>query len=365
MIAGLSFGFPTGEQGGRQIFLENNIAMYHKALHWYAVFTAFCTFLLIIAGGLVTSTGSGLAVPDWPLSYGQLMPPMVGGIFYEHGHRMVATTVGFLTIILTVWIWRKETRRWLRWLAVVALLAVIIQGALGGLTVLFMLPTMVSVSHATLAQTFFSLLSSIALFTSRWWIEFQQKESQVKLPKSLLSLCFFVTFAIYIQLILGALMRHTGSGLAVPDFPLAYGQVVPSLSPESLEAYNKQLIYDDIRLAADGPVTANQITIHMLHRFWAVVVALGVVLVSVRLWKLQISAFRPYIRIILSLLVAQIGLGAWTVLSRKAFEIATAHVAVGALLLVTSVLLTLSLVRFTGYFLLKAPEHKSVQKAYA
>lgn len=339
--------------------------MYNKALHWYAVFTAGCTFLLIIAGGLVTSTGSGLAVPDWPLSYGQLMPPMVGGIFYEHGHRMVATTVGFLTIILTVWIWKKDTRRWVRWLAITALIAVIVQGALGGLTVLFMLPTAVSVSHATLAQTFFSIVSSIALFTSKWWIQFEKKEIQVYSPKNLLTLCISISLAIYIQLILGAVMRHTGSGLAVPDFPLAYGQLIPSLSPASLEAYNQQLIYDDIRLAADGAITSSQIVIHMLHRLWAFVIAVGTIFLCVRLWKFSIPMLRTYAGVILLLLVGQIGLGAWTVLSRKAFEIATAHVAVGALLLVTSLLLTLSVAKLLGRFTHETPQSEVAREVYA
>src|SRR5713226_1672795 len=107
--------------------------MHNKALHRFAIFTAVCTFCLVIAGGLVTSTQSGLAVPDWPLSYGQLMPPMVGGIFYEHLHRMVATFVGVLTIILAVWVWRKEDRGWMRILGFVALALVIMQGLLGGL----------------------------------------------------------------------------------------------------------------------------------------------------------------------------------------------------------------------------------------
>src|SRR5262245_8857817 len=135
-----------------------NTHTYDSWRHRFAVLSACCTFLLVIAGGLVTSTDSGLAVPDWPLSYGQVMPPMVGGIFYEHGHRMVATFVGFLTVVQTIWFWRKEPRRWVKFLGVIALCAVVIQGLLGGLTVLFLLPTAISVLHATLAQIFFSLM---------------------------------------------------------------------------------------------------------------------------------------------------------------------------------------------------------------
>ena len=119
-----------------------------QRLHLFAGFTAASTLILIAAGGLVTSTGSGLAVPDWPLSYGMLMPPMVGGVFYEHGHRMIATAVGFLTVILAIWTWRVENRLWVKRLAGIALAAVVLQGLLGGLTVIFLLPTPVSVSHA-------------------------------------------------------------------------------------------------------------------------------------------------------------------------------------------------------------------------
>ncbi|HZY10222.1 MAG TPA: COX15/CtaA family protein, partial [Bacteroidota bacterium] len=120
-------------------------------LHRFAVFTLVCTFLLIIAGGLVTSTQSGLSVPDWPTTYGHFMfffplGDMVGGIFYEHSHRMIASFVGFLTVILAIWIWRKDDRPWMRGLGIVALGTVIAQGVLGGLTVLFLLPTPISVS---------------------------------------------------------------------------------------------------------------------------------------------------------------------------------------------------------------------------
>ena len=129
-------------------------------LHIYARIVVLVSLFLVFAGGMVTSTGSGLAVPDWPLSYGMLMPPMIGGIFYEHGHRMIATLVGMLTIGLAVWLQRRESRRWLRRLGWGALAAVCLQGLLGGLTVLFFLPTAISVGHAGLAQLFFAPLST-------------------------------------------------------------------------------------------------------------------------------------------------------------------------------------------------------------
>ncbi|MCI0705902.1 MAG: COX15/CtaA family protein [Ignavibacteriae bacterium] len=323
---------------------------YNKGLHWFAVFTAVCTLFLIVVGGLVTSTGSGLAVPDWPLSYGQVMPPMVGGIFYEHGHRMVATTVGFLTIILAVWLSRKEQRRWLRRLGWFALALVIVQGALGGLTVLFLLPTAISASHATIAQTFFCVVSSIALFTSKWWLNLSQSNTQQNLDSNLITLSILTVCVIYIQLILGAVMRHTGSGLAVPDFPLAYGQLIPSLTPESLEQYNRQLIYADIRLAAEGAITAGQIVIHLLHRVWAIVVTGVILILSMGLYKQKLPLLKSYANILLALVTIQVTLGMLTVLTRKSVEIATAHVAVGAALLAFTVLLALSILRLSGRF---------------
>src|SRR4030095_14216295 len=144
-------------------------------LHKFAKLVAGCTVLLVLAGSLVTSTGSGLSVPDWPTSYGWNMftfPPSkwVGGILYEHGHRLIASTVGFLTIVLVAWLWVQDQRRWLKWLGVTALLAVIAQGVLGGLTVLFFLPPAVSTAHAGLAEIFLCLVVAVALFTSPGWI---------------------------------------------------------------------------------------------------------------------------------------------------------------------------------------------------
>ena len=139
-------------------------------LHRYAVLVAGATFLLILAGALVTSNDAGLAVPDWPLSYGGLTPPMVGGIFYEHGHRLVAATVGLMTIGLAVWLWRREPRRWVRLLGWAALGTVVVQGILGGITVLYYLPPAVSIAHACLAQFFFCCTVSLAVFTSPSWV---------------------------------------------------------------------------------------------------------------------------------------------------------------------------------------------------
>ncbi len=180
------------------------------ARHRYAVITACATFLLLIAGGLVTSTDSGLAVPDWPLSYGTWFPPMVGGIFYEHGHRMIAATVGLLILILAVWFGRSEPRRWVRRLAYAALGAVILQGLLGGLTVLLLLPPAVSILHACLGQTVFCLVVSLAVCTSPHWV---QGTTDANRPSHLRRLGPLVAVVAYGQLVLGAVVRHTGLAL--------------------------------------------------------------------------------------------------------------------------------------------------------
>jgi cytochrome c oxidase assembly protein subunit 15 len=323
-----------------------------KGLHRFAVVTAVSTFVLIIAGGLVTSTGSALSVPDWPLSYGQLMPPMVGGILYEHGHRMVATFVGFLTTILAIWLWKSETRKWMRVLGLVAIGGIILQGIFGGLTVLFLLPTPISVTHATLAQTFFCVVCAIALFTSPWWKETRRVSPTISSGRiSFTTLTILTASAVYVQLILGALMRHTDSGLAIPDVPLAYGQFFPSLSPEALSRYNEILMATGIREFADGPITASQIVIQLLHRYWACVVSVFIFRVSV--CTIALAKSQPRLRVFAFalplLIVTQIILGLYTVLSLKAVPIATAHVATGALLLVTTVLLALHSVRMYGF----------------
>ncbi len=184
----------------------------NRGLHRFAVFTASCTLFLLVAGALVTSNDAGLSVPDWPLSYGSLTPPMIGGIFYEHGHRMVATFVGILTIILAAWLWRREPRRGVRRLGLLALGLIVAQGLLGGLTVLFYLPPPISVAHATLAQIFFCVIVSLGMFTGGWW------QSELPLIKetgapSVRSLALWTVTATLLQLILGAAFRHRGFGI--------------------------------------------------------------------------------------------------------------------------------------------------------
>jgi cytochrome c oxidase assembly protein subunit 15 len=285
-------------------------------LHRFAVLTAFCTWVLIWVGGLVTSTESGLAVPDWPLSYGMLMPPMVGGILYEHGHRMVATFVGLLTTILAVWIWRREPRRWLRRLGMAALAMVITQGLLGGITVLYLLPTPVSVSHATLAQTFFCVTVLLAFATSREWKEAVLARDGGR--PSLRVVAMITTAAVYLQLILGAIVRHTGSALAIPDFPLAFGGLLP-------------------------PMAEGAVIIQFVHRMGALLVTGCVGWLVLRIWgqyRQNPRFLRPAL-VVSGLVLLQILLGGTVIWTSRAVLPATAHVAIGALILATGWLVTL------------------------
>ncbi|HSK65118.1 MAG TPA: COX15/CtaA family protein, partial [Pyrinomonadaceae bacterium] len=186
----------------------------NKGLNRFAILVACATFFLIIAGALVTSNDAGLATEDWPLSNGQFFPEMVGNLFYEHGHRMIATTVGMLTIVLMIYILVKEKRQWVRRLGVIALLAVITQGLLGGLTVKLLLPLWVSTAHATLAQLFFCLTVSLAVFTSRSWMEARPLPPESTAGKGtvpLRYLCTVALIAIFLQLIIGATLRHSAT----------------------------------------------------------------------------------------------------------------------------------------------------------
>ena len=289
-------------------------------LHRYAKLLVAATLLLVTAGAMVTSTSSGLSVPDWPNTYGYnmfLFPlnKMVGGIFYEHGHRLIASGVGLLTIGLVLFLRRVETRRWLRRLGGVALGAVILQGVLGGVTVLYFLPDAVSISHAGLAELFFCLTISIALFTSpSWRTPAAAPADDAHLRRRMVLL----TSAIYVQILLGATMRHTGAGLAIPDFPLSFGRLLP-------------------------PSWTAPIAIHFAHRLGALVVTTLVLMNASYLWDRH-GGRREFTRplwLLIVLVATQVTLGALVVLSGKQPIINTLHVATGASVLATSLVITL------------------------
>jgi cytochrome c oxidase assembly protein subunit 15 len=281
-------------------------------LHRFSLLVAGATFFLIIAGALVTSHDAGLATPDWPLSNGQVFPKMVGNLFWEHGHRMVATTVGILTIGLTIYLLRRESRRWVRRLGVFALIAVIAQGLLGGLTVKLMLPLAVSTAHATLAQLFFCTTVSLAVFTSAsWWKNQPIIEDQAGLP--LRYLCVAATVTILLQLIIGATLRHSAT-------------------------WDQHLPTDLVLTHIGGAV--------------AVTIALGTSCVMILLRHAgQTFLTRPAV-IALILLGIQLSLGVAAYIARRAspnepqplnpmVSITVAHVACGALVFATSIALTL------------------------
>ncbi|HSQ23638.1 MAG TPA: COX15/CtaA family protein [Pyrinomonadaceae bacterium] len=181
-----------------------------KGLHRFAVLVACATFFLIIAGANVTSHDAGLATSDWPLSNGQVFPKMVGNLFWEHGHRMVATAVGMLTIVLAIYLQVRESRGWVKRLGWAALGCVIAQGLLGGLTVKMNLPLAVSAAHATLAQLFFLITVSLAVVTSREWISREGSIAEEGGPP-LKSLGVVALIAILAQLVLGATLRHSAT----------------------------------------------------------------------------------------------------------------------------------------------------------
>lgn len=283
-----------------------------------------------------------MAVPDWPTTYGYNMflfpiSQWVGGIFYEHTHRLVASGVGLLTTILAVWLWLKEERRWLRWLGVLAWVAVCAQGVLGGLRVTLYKQEL-GIFHATLAQLFFLAVSSIAFFLSPSWQRLSLKAGSVRFHPAFRPALLASSLLIVLQLILGATMRHQHAGLAVPDFPLAYGSAWPRTDLAFLEEVNAKR--HDYREFA--PVTANQIYLHMAHRMNAVLVLLAAGSVIYFLRRGEGSA---RLRILaggwLALIVCQALLGALTVWTNKAADIATAHVACGALSLAWAGLLYL------------------------
>jgi cytochrome c oxidase assembly protein subunit 15 len=196
-----------------------------KVLHRFAVFVACATFFLIIAGANVTSHDAGLATSDWPKSNGQWFPKMVGNLFWEHGHRMVATAVGILTIVLAVYVQLRERRPWVKRLAWGALAAVIAQGLLGGLTVKLNLPLIVSAAHATLAQLFFLITVSLAVFTSPRWLSTEAVPSDHDQGASLRSMCVVSLVVIFTQLVLGATLRHSATWDQALPFPLLLAHI--------------------------------------------------------------------------------------------------------------------------------------------
>jgi heme a synthase len=384
----------VGDRGGF-FFDSRNIPMAaarnDRVLHRFAVFTALTTLALIGLGGMVTSKGAGMAVPDWPTTYGQNMflfpvSQWIGGVLYEHSHRLLGSAVGLLTAILAIWFWGRHARGLSRglgfvwillgmgligvrtqhafvalasvsvfvvifclfklrgapepvmWWALLAYSLVLIQGTLGGLRVT-LFKDEIGIVHGTIAQLFFLLICSLALVTSRFWRRLS--DLRISSAGELRGLFLMVTLVILLQLILGATMRHQHAGLAVPDFPLAYGKVWPPSDAESVAKVNQMRM--DPRGFND--ITAGGIHLHMTHRVVALsilaLVAWCCVSVRRRGGGGESEILLRGADMWLGLICLQAILGASTVWSNKSAEIATLHVVTGAICLVWGGLLTI------------------------
>jgi cytochrome c oxidase assembly protein subunit 15 len=312
---------------------------YNPALFWFAVANAVITFLLIGLGGLVTSHEAGMSVPDWPTTYGYNMfvfplDKWVGGIFYEHSHRLLASGVGLLTTLLAVWLWLKDQRKWMAWLGITAFLLVVAQGILGGLRVRWQMDYL-GIPHGAVAQAFLVLTAAIALFTSRWWID-SGDEKQTTVPRGLRSHVLYVTILIFIQLIIAATMRHQHAGLAIWDFPMAHGKIWPATDAAAIADYNAHRPPGLV----GNPITAFQVNLQMIHRLVAYAIFLGVIaaafLAKKKLGGRDVLSMFAWFWA--ALLIVQLGLGAWTIWSNKAADVTTLHVMTGAAALLTGAL---------------------------
>jgi heme a synthase len=365
-------------QMGHRLFDVSEIEERSKWLKGFSVFTAAAAFVLVCVGGLVTSHGAGLAVPDWPNTYGYNLfffpiSKWVGGVFFEHVHRLDASLVGLLTTILAFWLFGHDARgllhwvsgifmaagavlcvifpahsaenlllslvgligfvagffwpdcdpspKWLRVLGVVAFVAVVFQGILGGARVV-MLKDQIGIFHATLAQLFLLLLCSMTLFQTEFW---------QRIPFQLLFT--LTTSLILTQLILGATMRHQHAGLAIPDFPAAYGKVWPDTDAAAIARYNE----NRQEVFAYQPITAAQVELQMFHRILAGLIFAAVAACAWRTRRILGSKhwLSRLAMVWLGLVFVQIFLGASTIWTGKSADVATMHVACGALCLVT------------------------------
>jgi cytochrome c oxidase assembly protein subunit 15 len=298
-----------------------------SALHRYAQLTVAAAFFVIFAGAMVTSTGSGMAVPDWPTSFGSWMPKMQGGVFYEHGHRMVAAAAGILVTVLALWAQFSGQRPLVRRLAWYALLAILAQGLLGGTTVLLGTQNgwdhtapLVSMMHASLAQGLFAILVMEAVVTAPGWLAQAQVPDPTAIggqASGLRSMALGLVAAVYLQIILGAVMRHENAGLMIPDFPLSYGRLVPDIQ--------------DWRVG-----------LNYAHRLGALMVLLLGLSLAARVLKEASSAWiKAPAKVLIGALVLQVCLGACVVWSRLQPLVTSAHVIGGALVLASSVVLAL------------------------
>lgn len=399
------------------------LSLHHRPLHVLAWLVLVATFPLIFMGGLVTTHGAGMSVPDWPNSYGYNMftfPPSqwVGGIWYEHVHRLWGSLVGFLSILLCLAAWgpaagdrarrrlstgawvfvglavlsalavyglralevisydqrkrldhlvvgvvsgalilgaaalsrRAEPRRWVRWLCTLVLVAVCVQGIKGGLRVSHV-NLVLAMVHGCFAQIFFCLAAVTVVVTSRWWATAPDWSSAptASAGRRIIAAGSVAFAAIFLQLVVGATMRHSDAGLAIPDLPLAFGKVLPPTDDAALAEANRiraryasdpTIIDSRIRRHLAAPVTLGQVWAHYAHRVGAVVVTGVVLWLAWVAWRRR-ESLAGLVLAVVGLLAAQFTLGVLTVLWRKPADIASMHVATGALLLMCVAVLTI------------------------
>lgn len=310
-----------------------------RILHWWAIATALVTFVLLWSGGLVTSKGAGMAVPDWPSTFGYNMflfpfSKWVGGIFYEHSHRLLGSLVGVMVIGLVAAAFILDNRRWIKVYASILLVAVIAQGVLGGLRVV-LVKDEIGIFHAALAQSFFSAMCVFCVATSRAFVE--KRWADFEPDRGLRLAVFAATGVIFLQLVLGATMRHEHIGLAVPDFPLAYGKVLPDTGVGAMAEINAAR-----RTAGDVPITAHHVWVHMAHRAVACIICAALFAVFLKA-RHSSRRLRGMAAVWLAMVLVQFALGAWTVWSNKAADVATTHMALGAILLAWGVVFSFRL----------------------
>ena len=299
----------------------------------------------------MTSKNVGLAVPDWPTTFGYNMflfpiSKWVGGILFEHTHRLMGSLVGLLTIILAVWLWLRDGRRWVRRLGVIAVVGVVLQGILGGLRVT-MMKDQIGIFHACVAQAFLGLLVFIAMVTTKFWSSLADRLFDPQKSSPIKALAIVITVAIYVQLALGGTMRHQHRDLSILDFPTANGAWIPDTSTAALAKINA---WRDARALSD--VSAFQIWLQMVHRFLALIIAIAIVAFCSRVCR-EMHDFAALKRLSLLwvvLVFGQITLGAWVIWSNKAADVATAHVALGAVMLSFGVSISAICWRISGSF---------------
>jgi len=312
---------------------------YRLFLHLFCVLNVVLTFFLLILGGTVTSKGAGMAVPDWPntFNYNMFLFPISmwkGGIFWEHTHRLWASGIGVIAIILCIWMWgTQKSRRWVSWLGTGLLVMVIVQGVLGGIRVTE-IDWRFGIVHGILGQVYFCLLILAAVVTGKRWNQLPPQQFQASQFSTPIRLGWILLFVLLIQLCLGAAMRHSGAGLSVPDFPTFYGSWLPPMSQESLDLAIDSMP-QNIQHDTNGDVVHFRlwhIHLHVGHRFWAlaVVIGVGLLLRSLRGFFPTVPSLAKPMIVILFLLVIQLGLGMLVIWSGKHPEIATIHQVTGA-----------------------------------